>query len=111
MGRIPEVDEPAEVLNTPVPNAPAPTAEYQSSEELQRKNRDVFADEQAKKNKQKDQTEQAKVKKVLDKYIEKHSKTSEVRKMAKEGERTAEAQLDLSAELVVILEKIKNELR
>lgn len=107
----PEVDEPAEVLNTPVPNAPAPTAEYKSSEELQRRSRDVFADKTAKDSQKKDQTAKAKVKALLDVYIEKHSKTSSVRDMAKEGERTAEAQLDLSAEVVVILEKIKKELR
>jgi hypothetical protein len=106
-----EVDEPAALLNTPEPNAVAPTSEYQSSEELQRRNRDVFADKTAKANQQKDQTEKAKVRNVLDKYIAKHSKTSEVRKMAKEDGRTADAQLDLSAEVVVILEKIKNELR
>ena len=109
--RIPEVDEPAEVLNPETPSAVAPVTEYQSSEELQRKNRDVFASEEAEKNKQKDQTAKDKVKKVLDKYIAKHSKTTEVRKLAKEAERTVEAQLDLSADLVEILEKIKNELR
>jgi len=109
--KLEEVDEPTAVLNAPVPNAVAPTAEYQSSEELQRRNRDTFVDEATKKAAEKDQTAKAKVRGVLDKYIAKHSKTSEVRKMAKEGERTAEAQLDLSAEVVVILEKIKNELR
>lgn len=109
--KLEEVDEPTAVLNTPEPNATAPTAEYQSSEELQRRNRDVFADKAAEDNKKKDQTAKAKVRNVLDKYIAKYSKTSEVRKMAQEAKRTAEAQLDLSAEVVVILEKIKNELR
>jgi hypothetical protein len=108
--RIPEVDEPVEVLSPPTQSV-APTMEYHSSEQLQQRNRDVFASEQAKKNKDKNRTEKDKIHKVLDQYIEKHSKTSEVRKMAQEGERTAEAQLDLSAEVVVILEKIKNELR
>lgn len=86
-------------------------AEYQSSEELQRANRDTFVDKAAQKKAEKERTEKDKLHKVLDKHIAKHSKTSEVRKMAKEGERSAEAQLDLSAEVVVILEKIKNELR
>lgn len=85
--------------------------EYQSSEELQRANRDTFTDEAAKKQAQERQTEKQKLHKVLDKYIAKHSKTSHVREMAKEGKRSAQAQLDLSAEVVVILEKIKNELR
>ncbi len=88
--------------------------EYQSSQELQRKNRDVFADEEAAKAQklaEEKQSEKTKLHKVLDKYIAKHSKTSSVREMAKEGGRTADAQLDLSAEVVVILEKIKNELR
>lgn len=84
---------------------------YQSSEELQRANRDTFVDKSAQKKAEEQKTEKDKLKKVLDKYIDKHSKTSSVRDMAKEGKRTAEAQLDLSAELVVILEKIKNELR
>lgn len=86
-------------------------AEYQSSEELQRASREAFVDEAAKKKQEAEATERQKVVKVLDRYIEKHSKTTEIRKMAKEGDRTADAQLDLSAELVEILEKIKKELR
>lgn len=86
-------------------------AEYQSSEELQRTSREAFVDEAAKKKQEAEATERQKVVKVLDRYIEKHSKTTEIRKMAKEGDRTADAQLDLSAELVEILEKIKKELR
>lgn len=111
VSRIPEVDEPEEALASPAPAVVAPSVEYHSSEQIQQRNRDVFASEQAKKNKEKDRTVKDKIHKVLDQYIDKHSKTSEVRKMAKEGERTAEAQLDLSADIVVILEKIKNELR
>lgn len=84
---------------------------YQSSEELQRANRDVFADKSAETKAKQERTEKDKIHKVLDKYIAKHSKTNAVREMAKEGNRTAEAQLDLSAEVVEILEKIKNELR
>lgn len=108
--KLPEVDVP-EVLNAPAPVASAPKMEYQSSEELQRSNRDAFVDEAAKKKAEETRSEKDKLHAVLDKHIAKHSKTSDVRKMAKEGERTAEAQLDLSAEIVTILEKIKNELR
>lgn len=86
-------------------------AEYQSSEELQRASREAFVDKAAQKRAEEAQTEKQKLVKVLDKYIEQHSKTSNVRKMAKEGNRSADAQLDLSAELVEILEKIKKELR
>jgi len=109
--QLPEVDEPAEILNAPIPSAIAPTAEYHSSEELQRRSRDTFVDEAAQKAAKKERTEKDKLHKVLDQYIAKHSKTSDVRKMAKENERNAEYQLDLSADLVEILEKIKNELR
>ena len=83
-------------------------SEYSSSEELQRQ-RSVFADQTAKK--EVDVTETAKLKKMLDRYIEKHSHTSSVRSMAKAANRTAEQQLDLSADLVEILTKIKSELR
>lgn len=85
--------------------------EYQSSEELQRASRGAFIDEAAKKKVEEQQTEKDKLRKVLDRYIAKHSKTTDVREMAKEGKRTVEAQLDLSADLVEILEKIKKELR
>lgn len=87
------------------------TFEYQSSEELQRANRDTFIDQAAKKAAQDARTEKDKLHRVLDKYIAKHSKTTEVREMAKESNRSTDAQLDLSAEVVAILEKIKNELR
>ena len=85
--------------------------EYQSSEELQRANRDAFVDESAKKKAEEARTEKDKLHKVLDKYIEKHNSTVSVREMAVEHKRTADYQLDLSADLVEILEKIKNELR
>ena len=84
--------------------------EYQSSEELQRANRDVFAIEAAKKA-QENRTEKDKLHAVLDKYIAKHESTKAVREMAVTHKRTADYQLDLSADLVEILEKIKNELR
>lgn len=86
-------------------------AEYQSSEELQRANRDTFVDKAAKKDAEEKRSEKDKLHKVLDKHIAKHSKTTDVREMAKKNERTAEYQLDLSADLVELLEKIKNELR
>lgn len=86
-------------------------AEYQSSEELQRAARGTFIDEAAQRAAQEQRTEKDKIHTVLDKYIAKYSKTSTVRELAKQGNRTAEAQLDLSADLVEILEKIKNELR
>jgi hypothetical protein len=85
--------------------------DYNSSEELQRAKRDAFVDKAAQNKAEESQTEKQKITKVLDKYIAKHSKTTEIRKMAKEGKRTADQQLDLSAELVEILEKIKSELR
>ena len=85
--------------------------DYNSSEELQRAKRDAFVDKAAQNKAEENQTEKQKIIKVLDKYIVKHSKTTEIRKMAKEGKRTADQQLDLSAELVEILEKIKSELR
>lgn len=84
--------------------------EYQSSEELQRHNADVFANKAAEK-KVVETTEKDKVKKVLDLYILKYKSTNTVRQMAKEAGRTADAQLDLSAEVVEILEKIKKDLR
>jgi hypothetical protein len=85
-------------------------SEYISSEELQRHNADVFAGKTAKK-KTVDTTETDKVKKVLGIYIAKHSATINVREEAKNNNRTAEYQLDLSADLVIILQKIKSELR
>lgn len=85
-------------------------SEYQSSEELQRHTADVFANKAAEK-KVVDTTDRSKLKKVLDIYIAKYKSTDTVRKMAKEAGRTAEQQLDLSAELVEILEKIKSDLR
>jgi len=91
----------------------ADTLGYQSSEEFQRhkyNNPGVFATDKEKEA-PKEVSSADKVKKVLDKYIEKHSKTQNIRAMAKENNRTADQQLDLSADLVEILEKIKKELR
>lgn len=85
--------------------------DYTSSEELQRATRDTFVDEAARKRAQTEQTERQKVHKVLDKYVAKYSSTKSVRAMAQENKRAADYQLDLSADIVEILEKIKNELR
>lgn len=86
-------------------------SDYTSSEELQRANRDVFASEQAEKKARERRSEKDKLHAVLDKYVAKHNSTKAVREMAVEHKRTADYQLDLSADLVEILEKIKNELR
>lgn len=86
-------------------------AEYQSSEEFQRTSRGAFTDAAASKEKQEQETEKQKLQKVLDVYIAKHGSTKAVRAMAKDSKRSADYQLDLSADLVEILEKIKKELR
>lgn len=109
--KLQEVDVPAENLNTPEPAAPVSAPEYQSSEELQRANRDAFVDAEAKKKAKQSRTEKDKLHAVLDKYIAEHGSTDKIRKLAKENNRTADQQLDLSADLVEILKKIKNELR
>lgn len=85
--------------------------EYQSSEELQRHNADkgVFADEAAKKAKQ-STPDAEKGKRVLDLYIAKYSNTATVREEAKKNGRTNGYQLDLSADMVIVLTKIKSEL-
>jgi hypothetical protein len=86
---------------------------YQSSEELQRhkyNNPGVFATDKDKEA-PKESTALDKAKKIIDKYITKHSSTVFIRIMAKENKRTADQQLNLSADLVEILEKIKSELR
>lgn len=85
--------------------------EYQSSEEIQRANRDTFVDKAAKDRAQETRSEKDKIHAVLDKYVKKHGSTKSVREMATENKRDANYQLDLSADLVDILEKIKNELR
>ena len=86
--------------------------EYNSSEELQRQ-RSVFADQTTKK--EVNTTETDKIKRILDLYIAKHSKTTTVRALSRENPNVAQYgadyQLDLSADLVEILTKIKSELR
>ena len=85
-------------------------ADYQSSEELQRHARDAFIDKSANKPKA-DQSERDKLVKVLDRYIAQHSSTSSVRAECAKHSRKADYQLDLSADIVDMLEKIKSDLR
>lgn len=85
--------------------------EYNSSEELQRATRDTFVNQAVEKKAEQKRSEKDKLHAVLDKYITKHNSTKSVRAMAVETKRDASYQLDLSADLVEILEKIKNELR
>ena len=84
---------------------------YSSSEEFQRAHRVGLAKQKEDEERQKALTEKQKVRKVLDKYIEKYSKTTETRKRAEAHKKSADHQLDVDAEVVEILEKIKNELR
>ena len=92
--------------------------EYISSEELQRHNASVFAGVTEEKKEKTTETE--KLKKTLAKYIAQHDTTTKVRAIAdhKSANRNSrilkygtEYQLDLSADIVEILEKIKSELR
>lgn len=88
--------------------------EYNSSETLQRNNADVFANkeaEAARKKAEENKTQRDVNRGVIDKYIEMHSSTVKVRKLAKEQTRGAQYQLDLSADIVETLEKIKSEIR
>lgn len=85
--------------------------DYSSSEEIQRQHSaDVFARAESERQKV-DLTEKEKLKKLLDTHIARYSSTKSVREMAKEHSRSADYQLDLSADIVDVLEKIKSELR
>lgn len=104
-----EVEAPTEELV--IPTSKPQTSEYSSSEQLQRAHSaDVFAQTQAKEKKAA-ATESEKVKGMLDKYIEQHSSTTKVRALAEKNKREKSYQLDLSADLVEMLEKIKKSLR
>ena len=83
--------------------------EYVSSEELQRHAADIAAAQET--EEKNPATDRDAVRAVLSKHITKHKSTDFVRAQAKASERSADYQLDLSADIVVILEKIKNELR
>ena len=76
---------------------------YNSSEEFQRAHAAGLAQKKAE--------EAQRIRKTLDKYIAKYSKTTETRKRALSNGKTADHQLDVDADVVEILEKIKNELR
>lgn len=81
-----------------------------SSEEIQRQHAtDVF--EQERRQQSKRITERERYEKALDKYIAKHNSTIGVRAEAKKHERSNAYQLDLSADIVEILTKIKSDLR
>lgn len=85
--------------------------EYNSSEELARAHQaDVFKKEQEAKEK-KVATQKERFHTTLDKYIILHSNTKNVRDEAKKNNRTNDYQLDLSADIVDILVKIKSEMR
>lgn len=108
---LPEVEAPAETLAVSVPTTKPQSLEYESSEQLQRSHAaDVFAQEEAKAKKAAT-SETDRLRGMLDKYIEQHSSTTAVRAAAKKNERTNEYQMDLSADLVEMLEKIKKSLR
>lgn len=112
-------DEKPEVVETETPVSlvqDAPVVEggvevYNSSEEFQRAHAMGLAKQKADEAQRSVTTEKQKVHAVLDKYLGKYSKTSEVRKMAQKNKKSADHQLDVCAEVVEILEKIKNELR
>ena len=84
---------------------------YNSSEEFQRAHAAGLAQKQAEEERRKIDTEAQRIRKTLDKYIAKYSKTTETRKRALSNGKTADHQLDVDADVVEILEKIKNELR
>lgn len=104
-----EVEVPVEELL--IPTSKPTDGDYQSSEHLQRAhNAEVFAKSQEKERKAAT-TEREKVVGALDKYIEQHSSTTKVRALAVKNSRTNELQMDISADLVEMLQKIKKSLR
>ena len=84
---------------------------YNSSEEFQRAHAAGIAQKAANEAEQKATTERQKIRLVLDKYIAVYSKTTETRKRALANNKSADHQLDVDADVVEILQKIKNELR
>lgn len=106
-----EVVVPEIVAELLIPTSKPQSSEYQSSEAIQRAHSaDVFARTQEKEKKA-IATQSEKIIRMLDKYINEHSMTVSVRKLAKKHKRTNELQMELSADLVEILEKIKSEVR
>src|SRR5690606_19855215 len=98
-------------MNNDAPQVENGVEVYNSSEEIARVNRQTFIQKEQEKQQKKRLTDKERVLFGLDQYIEKHSKTTSVRKLAKENNREADYQLDLSADIVEILEKIKSDLR
>lgn len=84
---------------------------YNSSEEFHMAHQSAFIDKKKKEEEEARLTDKEKLKALLDLHIRKYSSTTAVRKMAKENKRNADYQLDLSADIVEVLEKIKKELR
>lgn len=109
---LPEVEvPPTPVEELSIPTSKSQSSEYESSEQLQRAhNADVFARTQEKEKKVV-ATQAQKTARMLDKYIEQHASTVKVRALAIKNKRENNYQMDLSADLVEILEKIKSELR
>lgn len=107
----------APVTETPVNETTSPmqvvggVEVYTSSEEFQRVHALGLQKQKEDEENRKMLTERQKVRATLDKYIVKYSKTTETRKRAKANNKSADHQLDVDAEVVEVLEKIKNELR
>lgn len=110
---------PAPLEEVSVPTPPVivnGVEEYQSSEEFQRAHAVGLAKQAAEEAKAEAVTEIQRVKKVLDKYIKKHSSVAEVRKRIKDNgqavsKHSLEVQFEVSDIVARELEKIKNELR
>lgn len=84
---------------------------FMSSESIQRQHSiDVFSQGEEKAEKA-TKSEIDRLKGLIDIQINKHSSTSAVRKLAEESKRNKSYQLDLSADIVEVLTKIKSELR
>lgn len=84
--------------------------DYNSSEEFRRHKADVFAIENAKSQNDRD-PEIERLRKLLESHIVRHKDVTRVRAEATRKGRENGYQLDLSADIVEILEKIKSELR
>lgn len=101
-------DEPQALI---VPVVVGGVEEYSSSEEFQRAHALGLAQQKEEEATREVVTEKQKVHAVLDKYARKYGKTTEVRKLAEKHKKSADHYLDVAADVVEILEKIKNELR
>ncbi len=109
----PVTDKPAEAPKEVVLNAPQivnGVEVYNSSEEFARAHARQAEEEAAKKAKP-NVTEADRLRGALNAYIAKYSSTTEVRKIGTENGKSAEHNLDVAADIVTVLNKIKNELR